>query len=385
MASRLIERIRETRDRMSDAELGDLLARADTRSSDELGFLQRSFNRMLDNLGQLIASVQRESGEVAAFAEQLAGATATLNQGGHTFARSAQQMTVLLERQRAMALSSGEETSRALDASDRLHHHVEEMEGSASMLVQTAQRSRDSIGRAADTLVALGAQVRLTSTTVGALDVASEQVGEFVDAVSRIARQTNLLALNAAIEAARAGEHGRGFAVVAEEIRKLAEESARAARSVAATITQVRENIGVAVQAMGESEQQVRGVGDVAADANEALSTMIAGITRLAEVTADAAIVSRDQSSTMRQLSGEIQEVRGVSETAASEARSAADVATQQMRALEGLADTARQLALLADRLRQSVSRFGVQHAVPAPVTPVRPPISSSRRPSSVA
>ena len=363
MASRLIERIRDTRERMNAAELGNLLARADTRYTDELGFLQRGFNRMLDNLSQLIAVVQREAGEVAAFAEQLAASTDTLNHSGTDFARTAQQMTAQLDRQRALAISGGQETDRALGASERLHGHVEAMATDARVLVDRAQHGRDAIARASDTLVAIGEQVRSTASTVATLDVASEQVGDFVDAVSRIARQTNLLALNAAIEAARAGDHGKGFAVVAEEIRKLAEESGRAAKTVAVTIAEVRRQIGTAVQSMSSSEQQVRGAGGIAAEANDALSAMLDGINRLAQHIATAAEISREQSSTMRQLALAIEEVRGVSESAADEARLAADVATQQMRALEGLADTSRQLALLADRLQQSTERFSLDEA----------------------
>src|SRR5207237_994879 len=227
-------------------------------------------------------------------------------------------------------------------------------------LLETAQRSRDSVLRASDTLLAIGERVRAASGTVSALGVASERVGDFVEAVSRIARQTNLLALNAAIEAARAGEHGRGFAVVAEEVRKLAEESARAAKEIAATIADVRDNIANAVQSMAEGEKEVRGVGEIAMEANTALSAMLTGVGRIAELVADVTTVSREQSATMRQLAEVIDGVQGVSEEAAAQARDASDVATRQTRALEGLAETSRSLALLADRLRRSTSRCTV-------------------------
>src|SRR5437763_8617130 len=283
IASKLIRRIRDTREHISEAELGNLAARADSRYADELGFLQRTFNRTLEQLGALIATMQREADEVAASAEQLAGATHGFNTVGTGFASTAQKLTAQIERQRAYAVSGKERTGEALAASERLRARAEEVDHDAVGLVETAQRSRDSVLRASDTLLAIGERVRTASGTVSALGVASERVGDFVEAVSRIARQTNLLALNAAIEAARAGEHGRGFAVVAEEVRKLAEESGRAAKDIAATIADVRENIAVAGQSMSEGEREVLGVGEIANEANTALSTMLAGTGRITE------------------------------------------------------------------------------------------------------
>ncbi|HKO16467.1 MAG TPA: methyl-accepting chemotaxis protein [Gemmatimonadaceae bacterium] len=366
IASRLIRRVRQTRDQLHEVERGNLAARAESRYTDELGFLQRSFNRMLEQLGGLIGAVQRESDEVAASAEQLAGASAGLTTAGSEFAGAAQRLTTQLEQQRGFAETGRHRTDEAMAASERLRDGAEEMESNARGLVATAQQGRDSIVRASNTLVAIGERVRSASTTVSTLGVASERVGDFVEAVSRIARQTNLLALNAAIEAARAGEHGRGFAVVAEEIRRLAEESGRAAKEINATINDVRESIATAVQSMSEGEREVRDVGAIAGEANAALSTMVEGIGRLAELIADVAGTSRDQSATMRQLYEAIEGVQGVSAEAAGQARDASEAATRQSRALGQLADTSRGLAKLADRLRQSTARFTVNAASPA-------------------
>jgi methyl-accepting chemotaxis protein len=363
IASKLIRRIRDTRDHLNDAELGNLTARAESRYADELGFLQRSFNRMIEQLGTLIGTMQREAEEVAAAAEQLAGATHGLNAAGTGFANTAQRLTAQIDRQRAYAVTGKEKTAEVLAAADRLRKRAEEAELDAVGLVKTAQRSRDSVVRASDTLLAIGERVRSAAGTVSGLGVASERVGDFVEAVSRIARQTNLLALNAAIEAARAGEHGRGFAVVAEEVRKLAEESGRAAKEIAATIADVRENIAIAVQSMSDGEREVLGVGEIANEANTALSTMLTGIGRIAELIADVTTVSREQSTTMHQLAEMIDGVEGVSDEAAAQARDASDAATRQMRSLEGLAQTSRGLAQLAERLRQSTGRFTVPAA----------------------
>jgi methyl-accepting chemotaxis protein len=234
------------------------------------------------------------------------------------------------------------------------------METDAQALVAAAERSRDSITRAGSTLVAIGEKVRDSSATAAALAGDSERVGNFVDTVARIARQTNLLALNAAIEAARAGEHGQGFAVVAEEVRKLAEESARASKAIAHTVATVRENIDVVVRSMAEGEQEVRDVGDVAAAADEALGAVLEGIRRVADLVAETATVSRSQSQTMAQLSSAIQSVEGVSIEAATRAGAASRLAVHQTASTEGMAETAQRLAELSVRLREAMGGFRV-------------------------
>lgn len=360
IAAKLIRRIRYTRDRMHDAESGDLLTRADARYSDELGFLQQSFNRMLEQLGALIGTVKREADSVASMSEQLAAASLQLRGSGTEFAATAQSLNDSMARQRELTAEGGVHTGHALTASEQLHASMEEMDSNARVLVASATQSHESITRAADTLVAIGEQVRGTAAVVAALDAASERVGDFVDAVSRIARQTNLLALNAAIEAARAGEQGKGFGVVAEEVRKLAEESGRAAKEIAVTISEVRDNIATVVQSMGESERQVRGVGGIASEANSALTAMLAGITRIAELVAEAAASSRQQSDAMRRLSGVINTVQTVSVEVAARVEGAAEAASHQARTLEEVAETSGHLAALAERLQRSIARFSI-------------------------
>jgi len=360
ISSRLIARIRATRVVVAHAESGNLLARVDTRSTDELGLLQQSFDRMLERLGEIIGTVQREADEVASLAERLAAATGTLSANGSEFAATAVNLTRQLDTQRHYTEDGARQSEQAYQAFERLRGRAQDMESNAHRLVGAAETSRESIGRAAATLVALSGRVQSTATTVGALGNASERVNEFAESIARIARQTNLLALNAAIEAARAGEHGKGFAVVAEEVRKLAEESGRAAREVADTNAAVRDDIATAVASMSEGEREVRDVGSVADEANAALGAMLDGIRRITDIAVETAGISREQSAAMETLTASIAGVQDVATEASTRAAAASQVATEQTTALDGLSATTRQLAELSDRLRQSVSRFAV-------------------------
>ena len=356
--AKLIRRIRATRDSMQEVEQGNLLVRSDSRHSDELGFLQRGYNRMVEELGLIIGAVQREADEVASFATQLAAATEQLSAASSQMSAMAKDLSGELVTQRRYTAEGTHAATGAVTAARQLNERAGRMESDARALAQLAGSSRDAIGRAATTLVAIGGRVREAAATVGALGEASQRVGRFANSASRLARQTNLLALNAAIEAARAGEHGKGFAVVADEIRKLAVESARTAREIATTIAAVREQIDAAIESMEEGEREVRDVGVVAGEAQTALGALLDGVRRISEMIAETARVSRAQASAMAELAEVIRTVESVSVDAAARAEDASQVAEQQTASIEQLTRTSQELAELADRLKESISRF---------------------------
>ena len=273
----LFDRIRRTRRVMSEAEQGFLAVRAAATESDELGFLEKSLNRMLDEIGATISMVQREADEVAAFAEQLAASSEQIHATTEAVTQTAQDLAGDLGRQRIMAESSRGESAKAADQAEALRTRAELMQADAARLVAAAARGRERVERASQTLRTVGDEVRTTAATVSGLSGMSERIGVFTQTVARIARQTHLLALNAAIEAVRAAEHGEGFAVVADEVRSLAGQAGRSAREVAELLAELQAGIDATARAMQSGEAKVRDIGDVAGEADAALQELHQG------------------------------------------------------------------------------------------------------------
>ncbi len=221
------------------AERQDLALRINESGRDELAFIGRAVDGLLDNMVQLLSELQGHAGEAVRVAIKVDELSAEGQQQA--------MKTHLHADQIATAVTEMAQTSE--EVAQHTQHAADDTRAVRTLGDQNRQISRD----ANNAIHHLQQEIEQSRQQVTLLADNSRQIGSILDTISAIAEQTNLLALNAAIEAARAGEQGRGFAVVADEVRLLAGRSSQATEEIRQMITTLQQSAAQAVGQMGRS------------------------------------------------------------------------------------------------------------------------------------
>ncbi|MED0967574.1 methyl-accepting chemotaxis protein [Bacillus paramycoides] len=337
---------------------GDLTARLQVNSNDEIGAIATSFNKMLENLQHIINRVQKTSVEVQNASENMLEKTNTSLDATIKVQNSMSNLNASIQSQ----TSSMEESSTAMDdMSISVQRIAESASSVAELAVVTSEHANDGstvIQKSISQMTTIHEAVNATSEVVERLITHTKYIDTAVQSISNIAEQTNLLALNASIEAARAGEQGKGFAVVADEVRKLAEQSKTAAADINQLLHQIQNDTETASSMMSQGRSEAFEGINVIREAGSSFTTIVDQVNKVSTQIQDISATAEEMAASAEEMNASLNNIASISNEVSSETAATAQSAEQKVVVMNEMALTAKQMKQTVEELDQLVSHF---------------------------
>lgn len=253
----LLKPMKQIMEAMQRAETGDLTQRVEIKTKDELGQLGEMFNKMMTGFSEMLRHVQEVSQNVLQSAYELSASAEESARSSEQISQSSQELASGAERQKDTIVETANSLFRVGQEIERIVQGMSQLRKDSQTANQHAQSGEQHLQTLFEQMDTITSHVDSTAKIVRQLGEESQAILGIITTIREISEQTNLLALNAAIEAARAGEQGRSFSVVASEVRKLAEESRKAAEEISELIWTINQEINQSVGSIEVTSQAV--------------------------------------------------------------------------------------------------------------------------------
>ena len=345
---------------LNEVAEGDLTVKVKAHGRDEFQTLAATATNMIKNNKNLVTKLNGTVDKLEVSANDVNIASNDINNYSADITRAIDEISEGMNKQAEHAQECVVKTSVLSEKIEDIRRMVDEVE----ILVDKTEKM---IQQGTDIVKVLGERAQETSTitarvgnSIEALKTESQTINSFVEMISDISRQTNLLSLNASIEAARAGAMGRGFAVVAEEIRKLADDSNRAAEEIRNTVSNITAQTAVSVKSAKEAESmvalQAQAVDEVIRVFQGMNDQMTGLFNNLKEIANNTEAVDKEKNDTL----DAVENISAIIEETASGSALVHDMAQNLLNSVEKLNTTAEALDNNMDGLKTEIAVFKI-------------------------
>ncbi|MCE1190316.1 MAG: methyl-accepting chemotaxis protein [Ignavibacteria bacterium] len=279
---------------------GDLTIKLEGNYPGDYGRIKNSINLVVENLNGAIADVSEAINKTSTVIVNISTTSEEMAEGYQKQVERIGEITAAIEEMTSTIHDNTRNITHAADLAKSAGNKAAEGGEVVNQTVDGINRIAQVVASSAETIYAMGKN--------------SDKIGEIVAVIDEIADQTNLLALNAAIEAARAGEQGRGFAVVADEVRKLAERTAKATKEVDGMIRQIQKDTTNAVESIKAGTVEVEHGITLAKEAGAVLHEIVQSARSVTDIVTQIASSSEEQAKTSEEIAENIEAVNSVTQ-----------------------------------------------------------------------
>lgn len=337
---------------------GDLTRRVKVRSKDEFSEIASSTNVLIASIADLVRRVRELTVNVTASGQELMSSSDETALTIQSIADSTNEIAAGSDQTLRSMTEAIQKMNSLEEATRYLNNDAQSVKKATDQMIEAAQKGGESVQHSANVMMSIEETMANTSLTVESLGTKSNEITSIIKTITAIAEQTNLLALNAAIEAARAGEHGRGFAVVADEVRKLAEQSQKAAKEVTGIVTSIQSEVTSIVKQNHEGvESVIRGV-EVANETNTSLDQIMNQTNETISIIDQMVKQIEKTLSFSQEVAASFIEVTQIAENTATNTETSAAAAEQGSAAMQEINASAVELSHQADELSKVVNEF---------------------------
>ena len=337
---------------------GDLTARVNLQTKDEMLQVEQSFNKMIDSLNGLVKEISVSSEYVASSSEEL-------HAGVEETTASIIHVSEAIEQVADGAKNQTSDLENSKDILDEMAAGVNQIaQNSQAVYALTkdttafAQQGDETVSHSTKQMHQIQQNVQQTSTIIEELHERSQEIGRILVIITGVAEQTNLLALNAGIEAARAGERGRGFAVVADEVGKLAEQSRAAVLEVGSLMGLIQTDTVKSVKMMNEVTASVDTGLTLSEQTAQQFSGIVTSMQNLAQQMQAITENSEQMATRTNTIVSAMDSMTGISQQNLAVSQEVASATEEQNASMEEISASATELAKMAETLQALIRNF---------------------------